>query len=105
GDTVLFDAAPAFNTPISVVTGDYELLDEAAGTLVLREAAPAGADLRVAESYVALAEGLVGAVDGENRTFKLQLAPLLETDAARVVYLGDRPLSSAAERPQERVDG
>lgn len=105
GDTLLFDAPPSFNTPVSLVTGDYEHVDAGAGSLVLREPAPAGAELRVAESYAALAEGLVGDVDGENRTFRLQLTPLLETDPARAIYLGDRLLSGAAERPQERVDG
>ncbi|HZW27762.1 MAG TPA: ABC transporter permease subunit [Trueperaceae bacterium] len=105
GDTLLLDAPPAFNAPVSLVTGDYEYLDPAAGTLVVRAAVPAGAELRVAGSHVALVEGLVGPVDGENRTFRLQSTPVLETDPARVVYLGDRPLSGAAERPQERVDG
>ncbi|HEX7040636.1 MAG TPA: ABC transporter permease subunit [Trueperaceae bacterium] len=105
GDSLVFDAPPSFNAPVSVVTGDYEYLDAAAGTLVLREPAPAGAELRAAASYVAVAEGLVGAVDGENRTFRLQSAPVVESDQARAIYLGDRLLSGDAERPQERVDG
>ncbi len=104
GDAVVFDAPPAFNAPVSLVTGDYEYLGEA-GTLVLRRPAPAGAELRAATSYVALAEGLAGAVDGENREFRLRSAPVVESDPTRSIYLGDRPLSGAAERPRERVDG
>ena len=105
GDTLVFDAPPAFNAPVSLLTADYEVLDPAAGTVVLRDPLPPGSALRAARSHVALAEGLVGAVDGENRTFTLQHVPVLETDPARVLYLDDTPLSGAAERPQERVDG
>ncbi len=104
GDTLRFDVPPAFNAPVSLLTGDYQLLVDG-DAVVLHEPLAAGSELRVAISHVALAEGLLGVVDGENREFRLQHAPLLETDPGRLLYLGDRPLSGAAERPQERVDG
>lgn len=103
GNELVFAAAPAFNAPIRLITADYEYADEAAGVVVLAE--PSQAAPRAALEVVALAEGLVGEVDGDNRVFTLQHAPLVETDATRRIFLDDRELSGIAERPEERVDG
>lgn len=103
GNEVVFTSPPAFNTPIRLITGDYEYLDEASGTVVL--AAPSGLAPRPAARAVTLAEALVGTVDGENRTFTLRHAPLVESDPTRRLLLEDLELSGAAERPEERVDG
>lgn len=103
GNEVLFDSPPAFNTPIRLIAGDYEYASEATGTVVL--ARPSGVAPRAAIAVVALAEGLLGEVDGENRVFSLQHAPLVESDQTRRIFLGERELSGVAERPEERVDG
>lgn len=103
GDAIEFATAPAFNAPVRIVTGDYGLLVEGGGSVVL--AAPATAAPRMAVSHVALAEGLTGESDGANREFQLQHAPLVERDPARRLFVGDRELSGGDERPEERVDG
>lgn len=97
-------AAPApFNAVVRRVSADYAVADEAAGTVALAEAS--AAPPRLASGGVTLVELLVGAVDGVNRTFHLQHAPLVESDPDRRVMLGATELSAAAERPEERVDG
>lgn len=97
-------AAPApFNATVRRVTGDYAILD-AAGTMIAL-ADPGAAPPRAARAVLGLAELLDGAVDGSNRVFQLQHAPLVESDAERRIMLDGDELSPAAERPQERVDG
>src|SRR5690606_19366136 len=81
GNEIIFATAPAFNTPIRLITADYEYLDEATGTVVL--ARPSASPPRAAIEVVALAEALVGVVDGENRKFTLQHSPLVESDPNR----------------------
>ena len=101
GDTVSFDAAPAFNAPVRIVTGDYGQVAD--GGVVL--ASPATAAPRMSASFVALAEGLTGESDGSNREFNLQHTPLVDRDPARRLFVGGRELFGGDERPEERVDG
>jgi len=103
GNKVTLTNAPPFNAGVRRMTRDYAVLDGAAGTIALAE--PSATAPRAAADALALAELLVGAVDGENRTFHLQHTPLVESDPARRLMLGGRELSATAERPQERVDG
>ena len=103
GNEVVFSNPPPFNTPIRLINGDYQYLDPETGTVVM--ARPSEIPPRAASQAVTLAEALVGEVDGENRTFTLQHAPLVESDPARRILLEDRELSATAERPEERVDG
>lgn len=103
GQRVTLERAPPFNAVVRRMTGDYAVVDAASGELVLAE--PAVAPPRFAQDALSLAERLVGAVDGENRLFHLQHAPLVENDPARRLMLGASELSATAERPQERVDG
>lgn len=103
GAEVTLLAPPAFNVNVQRVTGDYIVLDAAAGIVGLvqvPEQAP-----RSASGVISLAERLTGAIDGTNRRFTLQHAPLIETDAGRRLFVDGVELSSAAERPSERVDG
>jgi len=102
GQRVTLAAPPPFNAPVRRLTADYAVVDAASGTVALAQPSPVPPR---AASGLALAELLVGAVDGVNRTFELQHVPLVENDPARRLMLDDRELSSAAERPRERVDG
>ncbi len=92
-----------FNASVRRISGDYAVLDAAAGTIALAEASAEAP--RAATATLAIVERLVGEVDGVNRTFHLQHAPLVESDAGRRIMLEDVELSPAAERPAERVDG
>lgn len=103
GRTVSFEEPPPFNASVRRVTGGYAVLDPAAGIIVLAE--PATEPPRAALASVRLAERLDGAVDGKNRRFRLQHAPLVESDRDRRLFLGDHELNGEAERPEERVDG
>ncbi len=103
GDKVVFANPPDFNVDVRRITGDYAVLDAAKGIVAL--ARPAGAAPRLGVDAVRLAERLAGAVNGSNRTFTLAHAPLVRTDPSRQVYLDGTALSSAPERPRERVDG
>src|SRR5690554_4610067 len=103
GNKVTLAEAPPFNASVRRMTRDYAVLDAAAGTIALAE--PSATAPRAAADALALAELLVGAVDGVNRIFHLQHTPLVESDPARRIMLDGRELSATAERPQERVDG
>ncbi len=92
-----------FNARVRRVSGDYAVLDAAAGTIALAEASAEAP--RAATATLAAVERLVGEVDGVNRVFHLQHAPLVESDPDRRIMLEDVELSPAAERPAERVDG
>lgn len=97
-------SAPApFNSVVRRVSGDYAVVDAASGTVALAVASSAAP--RAAAASLAIAELLVGEVDGVNRKFQLQHAPLVESDAQRRIMLDGTELSAAAERPLERVDG
>lgn len=50
-------------------------------------------------------ETLAGEADGENQVFRFARGRVVENDGARELYLDETPLSGAAERPRERVDG
>ena len=103
GDAVELVETPPFNATILRMSGDYEVIDAAAGVVALRSAS---ADPpRIATAVVALAEALVGPIDGVNRVFNLRHAPLVETDSARRIMLDDTQLDATAQRPSERVDG
>lgn len=103
GERVTLTQAAPFNASVRRIVADYAPLDPAAGTIAL--SAPAAAPIRAATATIGLAEALVGQVDGANRIFQLQHAPLVESDPQRRIMLDGRELSPAAERPQERVDG
>lgn len=103
GEVVELATAPSFNVTVRRVTGDYAVVDAASGTIALVD--PSSEAPRAAASVVALAERLVGEVDGVNRTFRLQHTPLVDTDPARRLFVGERELSATPERPAERVDG
>lgn len=103
GEHLTFSVSVPFNAVLRRVTGDYAVLDAQKGTIAL--ATPSREAPRSTEGALGLAELLVGDVDGVNRVFNLQHAPLVESDAARRIMLDDHELSPAAERPQERVDG
>lgn len=103
GAKVTLDRAPSFNASVRRMTRDYAVLDAATGVIALAQ--PSAAPPRAAASTLALAELLVGSVDGSNRTFHLQHTPLVENDPARRLLLNGHELSATAERPQERVDG
>lgn len=103
GDAIELAQVPPFNATIARLTGDYEVLDPATGLIALHSAS--ATQPRIAEGVVALAETLVGPVDGTNRTFTLRHVPLLETDAGRRIMLDARQLDATAQRPAERVDG
>ena len=102
GDAVTFAEAPSFSSDLRRVSGDYAVLDEGEGTVVF--AAPPSEKVRAAESVVRLAERLAGDADGTNQRFTLSETPVVETEPYDI-YVGDKPLSSNAERPEERVDG
>ncbi len=103
GAEVTLLAPPPFNANVQRVTGDYIVLDAAAGIVGLVESAPQAP--RSATGVLSLAERLTGDIDGVNRRFTLQHAPLIETDPGRRLFLDATELSGAAERPSERVDG
>jgi NitT/TauT family transport system permease protein len=103
GEVVELTTPPTFNVRVRRVTGDYAVVDAASGTIALVGASAEAP--RAAASVVALAERLVGEVDGVNRTFRLQHTPLVDTDPARRLFVGERELSATPERPAERVDG
>lgn len=103
GDSVELASVPPFNATILRLTGDYEVLDAATGVVALRS--PSSEAPRIATGVVALAETLVGTVDGSNRVFHLRHSPLVETDSARRIMLDDTQLDATAQRPAERVDG
>ena len=50
-------------------------------------------------------EALRGETDGSNRTFEFPTENVVENDEGRSLFVNDTPLSSTAERPEERVDG
>lgn len=103
GHQVTLSAPAPFNSVVRRVSGDYAVVDPASGSVVLAVASSAAP--RAAAASLALAELLVGEVDGANRKFQLQHAPLVESDAQRRIMLNGTELSAEAERPQERVDG
>lgn len=103
GDAVDLVERPAFNATILRLTGDYEVLDADNGVVALRTASDTPP--HVALGVVALAEALIGPIDGTNRVFNLRHVPLVETDAGRRIMLDDRQLVATAQRPAERVDG
>ena len=103
GEVVELAIPPTFNVGVRRVTGDFAVVDAAGGTIALVDASVEAP--RAAASVVALAERLVGDVDGVNRTFRLQHVPLVDTDPARRLFVGERELSATPERPTERVDG
>jgi len=103
GEVVELASAPTFNVSVRRVTGDYAVVDAASETIALVDASTEAP--RAAASVVALAERLVGEVDGVNRTFRLQHTPLVDTDPARRLFVDERELSATPERPAERVDG
>ncbi|HET8984750.1 MAG TPA: ABC transporter permease subunit [Trueperaceae bacterium] len=103
GDTVDLAERPPFNATILRLTGDYEVVDAAAGVIALRVASDSPP--RVADGVLALAETLVGPIDGVNRVFNLRHVPLVETDAGRRIMLDHLQLDATAQRPAERVDG
>lgn len=103
GLEVELERAPPFNARVRRITGDYAVVDASTGLIALVE--PSSVAPRAARQVLSLAETLVGAVDGVNRTFSLQHAPLVETDADRRLMLDGELLSATAERPAERVDG
>lgn len=103
GIRVTLAAAPPFNASLRRITRDYAVLDASNGTVAL--AFRSAAAPQAAADALSLAELLVGPVDGTNRTFYLQHAPLVENDPSRQLMLDGVELSATAERPQERVDG
>lgn len=103
GDDVLFSEPPPFGSDVRRVNGDYAVLEPSAGTLVFAE--PPGAEVRLAEAAVRLAEVLEGEVDGSNQTFFLSGGQVVESDRNRAVFVDGRQLSDTAERAPERVDG
>src|SRR5690606_29467627 len=68
GQRVTLAAPPPFNAPVRRLTADYAVVDAASGTVALAQPSPVPPR---AASGLALAELLVGAVDGVNRTFEL----------------------------------
>ena len=102
GGTVTFTEAPSFGSDLRRVSSDYAVLDETEGTVIF--AAPPLGEVRAAESVVRLAERLSGDTDGTNQHFTLSQAPVVETEPYDI-YVGNTPLPSDAERPEERVDG
>jgi NitT/TauT family transport system permease protein len=102
GQQFTLSQPPAFGSRVSGVSGDYAVLDANTGVIVTAAPFP---DLRVASSVVRLAETLPGETNGENKTFTFAKGNVVEADRERAVYLNERRLSDAAERPQERVDG
>lgn len=106
GSEVTLLTPPPFNANVQRVTGDYIVLDAAAGIVgLVGPVRPADEAPRSASGVLSLAERLTGAIDGVNRRFTLQHAPLIETDPGRRLFVDGVELSSAAERPSERVDG
>jgi len=103
GNRVVLGRAPPFNAPVRRISRDYAVLDAAAGTIALAQ--PSAQAPQAASAVLALAELLLGGVNGSNRTFQLQHTPLVENDPARRLVLNGQELSATAERPQERVDG
>lgn len=103
GRAVSFAVPPPFNASVRRVSGGYAVLDADAGTIALAQ--PSEVAPRTATHVLRIAERLEGATDGSNVTFHLQHAPLVETDRARRIFLGDHELTAEPERPEERVDG
>ncbi len=103
GRSVTFASAPPFNAEVRRITGDYAVVDVTDRTIALAQATVDTP--RTANASVRLAERLEGAVDGTNRVFRTQHTPLIETDRARRMFLGEQELSAEPERPEERVDG
>ena len=103
GATVIFQTPPPFGSKVRRVTGDYAVLDPAAGTLVF--STPPAEPVLVASRVVRLAERLRGKEDGVNRTFHLERTPVLENDRQRLLYLGNRKLKTSPERSAERASG
>ncbi len=50
-------------------------------------------------------ETLRGEADDSNRTFEFPVENIVENDESRSLFVNGTPLSSTAERPEERVDG
>ena len=57
------------------------------------------------ETVTAERQVLEGEVDGENQRFSFPQENVVENDGNRTLFVGDRALSSTAERPEERVSG
>jgi NitT/TauT family transport system permease protein len=102
GQQITLNRPPAFGSRVRALTGDYAVLDANAGVIVTSVPFP---DIRIASSVIRLAEPLQGEVNGENKTFSFAKGNVVESDRERAVYLNERRLSDAAERPNERVDG
>jgi NitT/TauT family transport system permease protein len=102
GQQLTLSSPPPFGSTVRALTGDYTVLDENAGTIVTSSNFP---EVRVAQSVIQLAETLQGETNGSNKTFTFARGKVVEADPTRAIYLNERKLSDAAERPQERVDG
>jgi NitT/TauT family transport system permease protein len=101
GQQVTLSSAAAFGSKVRALTGDYAVLGANAGLI-----ATAGfQEIRVAEGVIRLAETLQGETNSENKTFTFAKGNVVETDTERAVFVNERKLSDAAERPKERVDG
>jgi NitT/TauT family transport system permease protein len=103
GGAVELERPAPFGADVRRMTADAAVLDAAAGTVALADAA--AREVRSALSVVRLAERLQGETDGENRRFVAARERLLDVDPSRVIMVEDRPLLPDAERPAERVDG
>ncbi len=102
GNQIMLLDAPAFGSKARAVTGDYAVLNPSEGTLIFTVPTT---EVRAVSSVIQLAETLQGEVNGENKTFTFAKGNIVETDRERAVFIDERKLSDAAERPQERVDG
>lgn len=105
GELVTFSVPPPFASDVVRVSGDYTVLDAAAGRILLATDVPADASVRLGTGALRLAERLVGEIDGENRRFRLARTPVVENDREREIVLDGRLLSAQDERAEERADG
>ncbi len=102
GEQITLNRPAPFGSKVRALTGDYAVLDTNARMIVTSSKFP---EVRVAESVVQLTETLQGETNGENKTFTFARGNVVETDTERAVFVNERKLSDAAERPKERVDG
>jgi NitT/TauT family transport system permease protein len=103
GREVRLESAPRFGNQVRRVSGEYGVVDAAAGLVVFSE--PPTGEVRVAESVVRLAEVLRPVEEGTGRRYRFATPRVVESDRERRVYVDDRRLSADGERPRERVDG
>jgi NitT/TauT family transport system permease protein len=106
GSQVLLAAAPRFGSDLQRVSGDYAVVDENSGLIVLHGSLQAeGLRVRAAQDVIRLAPRLEGSADGSNQKFVFPGGNMIESDSQRRLFRGETLLSDTAERPQERVDG